>query len=109
MYKGKMKGVLYKAGVGSLKYAMVAARANISFAVSTISHFISKAIPPHWMAVKRIMRYLKNTLICKLCHGGKNITLKGFCNVDWARQSDNVNNRRSTTGYVFFIGVGVIL
>ena len=50
-------GVSYKTGVGSLMYAMVATRASISFAVSVVSQFMSKAGPPHWMAVKRIMRY----------------------------------------------------
>ena len=101
----EMKGVPYKARVGSLMYAMVATRADIAFAVSTVSQFMSKAGPPHWMAVKRIMRYLKGTLDFKLCLGGKDIVLRGFCDADWA---GDANDRRSTTGYVFFVGVGVI-
>ena len=58
----EMEGVAYKATVGSLIYAMVATRVVVSFAVSTVSQFMSKAGPPHWMAVKRIIRYLKGTL-----------------------------------------------
>ena len=54
----KMEGVPYKAGVGSLMYKMVATRGDIAFVVSTVSQFMSKAGPPHWMPVKRIMRYL---------------------------------------------------
>ena len=33
----EMEGVPYKAGVGSLMYAMMATRADITFAVSTMS------------------------------------------------------------------------
>ena len=77
----KMEGIPYKAGVGSLMYAMVAMRVNIALAVSTVSQFMSKGCPPHWMAVKRIMRYLKGTLDFKLCLGGKDIVLRGFYNI----------------------------
>ena len=73
--------------------------------VSTVSQFMSKAGPLHWMAIKHIMRYLKGTLDFKLCLEGKDIVLKIF-NVDWA---GDVNDSRSTTGYMFFVGVGIIL
>ena len=54
----EMEGAPYKAGVGSLMYALVATMTNISFVVSLMSQFMSKAGPLHWMAVERIMRYL---------------------------------------------------
>ena len=85
----EMGGIPYKAGVGSLMYAMVAMRAGSAFAVSMVSQFILKAGPPHWMAVKHIMRYLKGTLDFKLCLGCKDIVLRGFCNVDWAGDANN--------------------
>ena len=66
----EMEGVPYKAGIGSLMYAMVATRANIAFAVSTVSQSMSEACPPHWMAMQHIMRYLKGTLDFKLCLRG---------------------------------------
>src|SRR5579875_989961 len=101
----EMKAIPYKAAVGSLMYAMVATRADLAFPVSMVSQFIAKAGPQHWMAVKRIMRYLKGTIDYKLCLGGKKIELKGYCDADWA---GDVNERRSTTGYVFFVGDGAI-
>ena len=100
-----MEGVPYKAAVGSLMYAMVGTRADLAFAVSMVSQFMSRAGPTHWSAVKRIMRYLQGTCEFKLCLGGKDITLKGYCDADWA---GDTNERRSTTGYVFFVGVGAI-
>jgi hypothetical protein len=78
----KMEGVPYKAGVGSLMYAMMATRAHISFAVNTVSQFMLKASPLHWMAIKFIMRYMKGTLDFKLCFKGKDIVLRGFCDAD---------------------------
>ena len=48
-------------------YAMVATRVDIVFAVSTVSQFMLKVGPSHWMAMKCIMRYLKGTLDFKLC------------------------------------------
>ena len=103
--EGEMEGVPYKAGVGSLMYAMVATRPDLAFAVSMVSQFMSRAGPSHWSAVKRIMRYLQGTLEYKLCLGGTNIELRGYCDADWA---GDANERRSTTGYVFFIGDGAI-
>jgi hypothetical protein len=73
--------------------------------VSMVSQFMSRAGPAHWSAVKRIMRYLQGTKDFKLCLGGKDITLNGYCDADWA---GDVNERRSSTGYVFFVGIGAI-
>ena len=103
--KMKMEGVLYKAAVGSLMYATVGTRPDLAFAVSTVSQFMGKVGPSHWMAVKRILMYLKGILKLKLSFGGNDIFLVGFCDADWA---GNTNGRRSTTGYVFFVGRGAI-
>lgn len=95
----------YKESVGCLMYAMVATRADLAFAVSVVSQFMSKPGSMHWAAVKRIMRYLKGTLDMKLTLGGKDISLRGYCDADWG---GDANTRKSTTGYAFFIGEGAI-
>ena len=51
------------------------------------------------------MRYLQSTMDYKLCIGGMDLTLRGYCDADWA---GDANERRSTTGYVFFVEVGAI-
>ena len=98
----EMKDVPYKAGVGSLMYAMVATKVDVTFAVSLVSQFLSKASPPHWMAMKRIMRHLKNTLDSELYLRGKVITLRGFCDANW---TEDANDWQSKTGYMFIIGI----
>ena len=104
-FSQEMDGVPYKAAVGSLMYAMVATRADLAFAVSVVSQFMASPAPMHWMAVKRIMRYLKGTLDVKLCLGGTNMSLYGYCDADWG---GDLTTRKSTTGYVFFVGDGAI-
>ena len=101
-----MEGVSYKAGGGSLMCAMVATRANVAFAVSTVSQFMSKASPPHWMVIKQIMRYLKGTLDFKLCLGGKDITLREDFAMRIRRKMQTTSNPSQDT---FFFGIGVIL
>ena len=101
----KMIGVPYKARVRFIMNAMMAPRADITFSVSTVSQFMLKAGPPHWMVVKRIIRYLKGILDFKLCLICKNIVMRGFCDVDW---TEDANERRSIRKYIFFVGVGVI-
>jgi hypothetical protein len=67
-------------------YAMVATMTDISFAVSTVSQYMSKAGPLHWMVVRHIIRYLKSTLDFKLCLRGKDIAFRGFCDAEWGRR-----------------------
>jgi hypothetical protein len=74
----EMQGIPYKAVVGSL----MGTRPDLAFAVSMVSQFMSRAGPSHWMAVKRIMWYLKGTLDLKLCLGGKDVSLRGYCDAD---------------------------
>lgn len=57
------------------------------------------------MAVKRIMCYLKNTIVVRLCLGGFDIELSGCCNGDYTRDTKDL---KSTTGYMIKVGLGAI-
>ena len=87
-------------------FEMVATKTHLVFAVSVVNQFTLKLGPMQWVVVKQIMRYLKGTLDMKLGIGGKHINLKGYSNADWV---DNVESRRSTSGYVFLVGDMVVL
>lgn len=101
----KKNDVPYNAGVESLMYAMMSTRVDLAFVVSIVSQFMLEAGPSHWMAVKRIMRYLKDNLDFKLCLMNKKISLRGFCNTDGVRDA---NHRRSVTKYVFLLVVRIM-
>ena len=49
----------YQSLIGSLTYASIATRPDISSAVSILSQFMSKPGKEHWVGVKRILRYIK--------------------------------------------------
>jgi hypothetical protein len=104
-YEREMNGVPYKQAVGSLMYAMIGTRPDLAYPQSVVSQFMANPGPMHWMAVKRIMRYLKGTLDVELCLGGKDLELFGYCDADWG---GNAHDRRSTTGYAFQVGKGVV-
>ena len=101
----RMLDVPYKNAVGSLMYAMVGTRADLAYAISSVSQHMAKPGWSHWMAVKRIMRYVRGSLDLKLQLGGSHIELMGYCDADWA---GDANDRRSTTGYAFILGDGVV-
>lgn len=92
----------YQSAVGSLLYVSVATRPDITFAVSNVAKFSANPTTRHWTAVKRIMRYLRGTTDLGLIFTpqGSNDCV-GFSDADWAGDLDD---RKSTSGYVFQIG-----
>lgn len=94
-----MENVPYQEAVGSLLFAAQVSRPDISYAVSCVSRFNQNPGTAHWAAVKRIFRYLKGTLDKVLTFDGKKSPdIVGYSDSDWA---SDVDDRRSTTGYIF--------
>ncbi|XP_038981679.1 secreted RxLR effector protein 161-like [Phoenix dactylifera] len=94
-----MSRVPYASAVGSIMYAMVCTRPDISQAVSVVSRYMDKPGKAHWSAVKWILRYLKDTSNLGLVFSAQsNCTVTGFSDSDYASDLDR---RRSLTGYVF--------
>lgn len=92
----------YQTAIGSLMYAALGTRPDISFAVQHLSQFSSRPSKAHWTAVKRVFRYLKGTPDTGLIFSASNeFLLKGFCDADWGA---NLADRRSVTGYLFLLG-----
>ena len=56
-----MQHIPYREAVGSLMYAALGTRPNISYAVMNVSRFSSNPGMPHWDTVRRIYRYLLGT------------------------------------------------
>ena len=99
---------IYQSEIGSLLYASVASRPYISFSVGVLSQFMSNPTQEHWSAVKPIFRYIKGTLNYSLqfvLSKASDITLYGYADADWAGDFDA---RKSTSGYVFYIGQSII-
>ncbi|BBG99422.1 hypothetical protein Prudu_009111 [Prunus dulcis] len=84
--KGKenMAMVPYSSVVGSLMYAMICTRPDITHAVGVVSRFLSKPGREHWNSWKWILRYLRGTSKMSLCFGGGKPALIGYTDADMA-------------------------
>ena len=96
-----MSRVPYSSAVGSLMYAMVCSRLDLSHALSVVSRFMANPGKEHWRAVQWIFRYLRVTSNACLQFGKSRDGLVGYVDSDYAGDLDK---RRSLTGYVFIIG-----
>jgi hypothetical protein len=115
------RGYSYASILGALMYAMLGTRPDLAFAVSSLSRFSSNPGPSHWVALKRVLRYLHATADRKLTYGlstssargssgssgssGSKLPILGYCDADYAGSLDD---RRSMSAYVFLIAGGAV-
>ncbi|XP_057747341.1 secreted RxLR effector protein 161-like [Arachis stenosperma] len=96
----------YASALGSLIYAQVCTRLDISFIVGVLGRYLSKLGMDHWIAVKRVMCYLKRTKNYMLiCWRLENLEIIGYFDSDFVGCQDN---RCSTSGCVFMLAGGPI-
>ena len=57
----------FREAVGALMHFMTATRPDIAFAVGYVSRFMENPQVEHWIAVKRIFRYLQGTKSHGIC------------------------------------------
>ena len=102
----RMKEVPYREAIGSLMYLMVSTRPDIAAAVGILSRFLNNPGEEHWMAVKKVFRYLQGTksmgIVYKRARG---VFLSGYTDSDWA---GDVDSRKSTSAYVMMLGGGAV-
>ncbi|PNX79687.1 copia-type polyprotein, partial [Trifolium pratense] len=96
----------YKQMVGSLMY-LLAIRLDIAYSVCLVARYMDRPIELHVTTIKRIMRYLKGTLVDGIMysHRTNKIDLVGWSDSDYAGDLDDM---KSTSGYVFMLGTGAI-
>ncbi|KAL0438667.1 UNVERIFIED_CONTAM: Retrovirus-related Pol polyprotein from transposon TNT 1-94 [Sesamum latifolium] len=101
----KVDAQLYRSLVGSLLY-LTNSRPDILQATTLLSRFMKNPSNIHYGAANRVLRYLKGTRSFGLWYSNSNIIeLLGFSYSDWA---GSVNDRKSTTGYLFMLGSNAI-
>ena len=93
----------YKKLVGSLIF-LCNTRPDLCYVVGVLSRFSNLPRQNHCQAGMRLLKYLKGTLEYGITYGKGN-TLTGFCDSDWAEDSDS---RKSVFGYCFTLGSGVL-
>lgn len=98
-----MTHVPFASVVGSLIYAMVYTRPDIAHVVGALSRYMSTPRKEHWIAVKRVFKYLRGMMDYAIYYQGRpktdrKIEVHGFIDFDWA---SDINCIWFTSGYVF--------
>eukprot|EP01018_Ginkgo_biloba_P038394 Gb_22123 [translate_table: standard] len=104
--KQDMSHVPYASAVGSLMYAMVCTRPDISHAVRVASRFMANPRREHWAVVKWVLRYLRCTSDYSITYYSSNNSICGYVDLDFVGDLDKI---RSTFGYVFTLQVDLFV
>ena len=91
----------YQRLVGRLMY-LAHTRPDLAYSLSVISQYMHSSSEEHMKAVFRILQYLKSSpgkgiMFTKTSH----LTVEGYTDADWA---GSIDDRRSTAGYLTFVG-----
>jgi hypothetical protein len=90
----------YRTLVSALQYCTFT-RPDISFDVNQLCQFMHSPTIAHWIAAKRVLRYLKGSINHGLQFGKGTLHLNAYSDSDWTRNPDD---RRSTTSFALFLG-----
>src|SRR3954468_2474565 len=101
-----MSAIPYASAVGSIMYAMICTRTDVSYALSVVSRYQANPGEIHWTAAKNILKYLRRTKDMFLVYGGEGeLRVKGYMDASYLIDSDV---SRSQSGYVFIINGGAV-
>jgi hypothetical protein len=106
--KEEMKKIPYREALGKLHYLSIATRPDISYAVGVLCRFSENPGREHWSALKRILRYLKGTVGYKLTYEPSTMSDELFVTHSDADLGGNIDNSRSTAGFVVSVGGGAV-
>ncbi|PRQ34200.1 putative RNA-directed DNA polymerase [Rosa chinensis] len=105
--KEDMKTKPYSRLVGSLIYAQVCTRPDLAYAVGMLARFQSNPGHEHWIAGKKVLRYLQKTKGYSLVYRRvKDLEVEGYSDADFAGHFPT--SGKSTSGYVFMLAGGAI-
>lgn len=97
----------YRIILGALQY-LTSTRPDIAFSVNKfkLSQFVKAPTTDHWVACKRILRYLVGTMSLGLCFSpSQTMDLQCFADADGAGSLDD---RKSTSAYSIFLGGNLV-
>jgi hypothetical protein len=96
---------LYRSMIGSLLY-LTASLPDIAFSVGVCVRFQANPKESHLTAVKRIIRYVNDTLLYGIWYSKEtNLVVVGYSDADWA---GNADDRKSTSGGCFYVGNNLV-
>ncbi|KAK8660947.1 hypothetical protein V6N13_051852 [Hibiscus sabdariffa] len=96
----RMSQIPYASAIGSIMYAMICTRPDLSYALSMTSRYQANPSEGHWTAVKNILKYLRRTKDVFLVYGGEEeLRIKGA--VSWkSSKQDTVADSTTEAKYI---------
>ncbi|KAK2372365.1 secreted RxLR effector protein [Trifolium repens] len=102
----RMNEIPYASAIGSIMYAMLCTRPDVSYALSATSRYQSDPGESHWIAVKNILKYLRRTKETFLVYGGEEeLSVVGYTDASFQTDKDDF---RSQSGFVFCLNGGAV-
>ena len=103
----RMDKISYASAIGSIMYAMLCTRPDVSYALIMTSRFQSNPGECHWIAVKNILKYLRRTKDIFFIYGEKEgeLVISGYTDAGFQFDLDDF---RSQSGFVFFFLIEVL-
>jgi len=77
-------------------------RPDIAYVVGRLSRYPQCSNQEHWDALARLTRYLRGSMDYAIEYSGFPAVLEGYSDANWITNS---NETKSTSGYVFTLGV----
>ena len=102
----QMSRVPYVSTIGSILYAMICTRPDVSYALRMVSRYQDNPGLSHWTAVKNILKYLRNNEEMLLVYGGEEELKVRGCS-DASFQTDR-DDSKSQSGWVFTLNGGAL-
>nr|GEZ59248.1 retrotransposon protein, putative, Ty1-copia subclass [Tanacetum cinerariifolium] len=93
--KAYTKKVPYVLAVGSIMYAVRCTRPDVAFAQNLVSRYQQNPRKLHWVVVKHILKYLRNTKDMFLVYKGNpdtELEVTGFCDASWQCDKDDTKS-----------------
>ena len=92
---------LYQSITGSLLYLAQCTRYDLCYAVNQLTRACNRPAEVHMTAAKHVLRYLRGTPDLPITYRKGQLRLVSYTDASFGANPDN---RKSTTGYLFFLG-----
>ncbi len=87
--KEKMDMIPYASTIGSIMYAMLCTRLDISYALSITSKYQANLGERHWTAVNNILKYLRRTKDMFLFYEDGELLVQGYLDANFQSNKDD--------------------
>jgi hypothetical protein len=96
----------YASAIGTIMYAMICMRPDVSYALSATSRYQSNYGDAHWTIVKNILKYLRRIKEVFIVFGGEEeLVVKGYSDASFQTDADD---SKSQSGFVFHLNGGAV-